>query len=107
MSILRDASESVARRAKEYEAGSEKMLAQLARARVAEPTAPAPHRNGCYDRPPLVERVKLGKELVMEQGEVIEIERSYPRRSTSDCVYTTSNLGRVDAGCIGCKHRDP
>jgi hypothetical protein len=28
-----------------------------------------------------------------------------PFRMTKDCVYTTSELGRTDPGCSGCKWR--
>ena len=68
-------------------------------------SATQPPHYGCHNRAPYADRVLLGPELLMECGEVIEINRSYPHVMTKDCVYTTSALGQADKKCHGCKWR--
>ena len=33
------------------------------------------------------------------------LKASIPFTMTRECQYTHSNLGQVDKGCIGCRHR--
>jgi NAD-dependent oxidoreductase involved in siderophore biosynthesis len=60
-----------------------------------EPTPlPEQHRNGCYDRPPLVEEFQLTGGGMQKNA-----------FSGGTCEYTKSVNGQKDLGCVGCKHK--
>lgn len=58
---------------------------------------------GCHNRAPYKEHVVIRPELVVDG--VTPINNTFPFRMSRDCQYTKTDLGRVDAGCHGCKWR--
>ena len=65
--------------------------------------------NGCFDRKPFAATQTIGKELVLQDGALVSRPVQIPNFSVADssCHYTLSDLGRADAGCLGCKWRTP
>lgn len=68
--------------------------------------------NGCFDRPPL--EMTLEVQDGWEDCRNPENDWQYarlpvmvrvPHAMTRNCQYTLTALGRVDAGCTGCKWR--
>lgn len=60
------------------------------------------HRNGCYNRKPFLEQLEY-QDGWTEDGR--RIMRVYEFRNERSCVYSTSELGQADKGCIGCNER--
>ena len=60
---------------------------------------------GCHNRPP------FRAVLPVQDGWFLDGTTRTPRmvpwviRAKPDCQYTLSDLGRIDAGCAGCKWR--
>ena len=70
----------------------------------------------CHNREPFKAEMTLQRVVAKVQrwgegvgrmsGTVIVPEVTVvPFRNSTDCQYTLSNLGQIDPGCAGCKHR--
>ena len=64
------------------------------------------HKNGCHNRAPLREEIRTqdGWNGYGSAYRIAEM-RTYPVPMTKECQYTKTELGKVDAGCDGCKWR--
>ncbi len=62
------------------------------------------HRNGCFDRAPF--KPHRGRDGYWCDGQTLTIKAvTIPQTMEKACQYTLSQLGAVDKGCDGCKHR--
>lgn len=64
---------------------------------------------GCHNRPPFVATQTIGRELVLRGLNLVSQPVQIPNFSAADsaCHFTRSDLGRADAGCLGCRWRAP
>ena len=87
-----------------YEETTALMLRRLG---IPKPvTAAQARRYGCHNHAPFVDMVHIKTQVVVESGQTMEVRRSYPFVATRDCQYTKTELGQVDKGCAGCKHKE-
>lgn len=62
--------------------------------------------NGCFDRPPYTPSMVVADGW-WSDGETRTAKLvSVPFRMAYDCQYTLSELGKNDAKCTGCKHKE-
>lgn len=66
--------------------------------------------NGCHNREPykpsmLVQVGCQEQPLNVENTTRIPLMALSPFRMATDCQYTLTELGAVDAGCDGCRHK--
>lgn len=63
------------------------------------------HKNGCHNRAPLREEIRMQDGWSRYGGDAYRVAamRTYPVPMTKECQYTKTELGKVDAGCDGCK----
>ena len=61
---------------------------------------------GCFDRPPYRQHMKVADGHWDDGVQRIQKLTSVPFRMAKDCQYTLTELGKVDARCDGCKHRE-
>lgn len=59
----------------------------------------SPHY-GCHNRPPYIPVIELHD----HHGALVS---AWPHVMAKDCQFTHTDLGAVDARCVGCKHKAP
>ena len=59
----------------------------------------SPHY-GCHNRPPYIPVIELHD----HHGALVS---AWPHVMAKDCQFTHTDLGTVDARCVGCKHKSP
>lgn len=65
-----------------------------------------PKPYGCHNRAPFNPTVYVEGEPLRLAGRVYPtVKESYPFKMERKCQYTLSNLGQIDPGCFGCRHR--
>lgn len=62
---------------------------------------------GCRNRPEYRAVVVVQDGWYLDGTTRVPRMAAVPFRQSPDCQYTHSELGRADAGCIGCKWRAP
>ena len=60
---------------------------------------------GCHNRREFPANVMVQDGWLMDGQSRTAKMVAKPFAMTRDCQYTKSELGRVDAGCTGCRHR--
>lgn len=59
--------------------------------------------NGCFDRPPFIAKIPQQDGYSPDGTREMVLT---PFRMSRECEYTKTELGKVDAGCIGCIHKE-
>ena len=66
-------------------------------------------KNGCHNRPPFKETMLVQSGYYDDSwftGERTARWITSPFRMARECQFTRTELGKIDPGCNGCKHKE-